>query len=71
LIPDNREKYRDFSDFGIEVPTENPYIALNSGHLSHRNVLIVAMANKLARIAWAVLSSGEEYQPCAPARAAA
>ena len=29
LIPDNREKYRDFSDFSIEVPTENPYIALN------------------------------------------
>jgi transposase len=27
-----------------------------------RNVLIVAMANKLARIAWAVLSSGEEYR---------
>jgi transposase len=38
---------------------------------AHRNVLIVAMANKLARIAWAVLSSGEEYRPCAPARAAA
>jgi hypothetical protein len=30
---------------------------------AHRNVLIVAMANKLARIAWAVLSSGEEYRP--------
>ncbi len=27
-----------------------------------RNVLIVAMANKLARIAWAVLSSGEPYR---------
>jgi transposase len=27
-----------------------------------RNVLIVAMANKLARIAWAVLSSGEDYR---------
>jgi len=38
---------------------------------AHRNVLIVAMANKLARIAWAVLSSGEEYRPCAAARAAA
>jgi hypothetical protein len=32
---------------------------------AHRNVLIVAMANKLVRIAWAVLSSGEEYRPCA------
>jgi transposase len=30
-----------------------------------RNVLVVAMANKLARIAWAVLSSGNEYRPVA------
>jgi transposase len=37
---------------------------------AHRNVLIVAMANKLARIAWAVLSSGEEYRPYAAAIAA-
>jgi len=28
-----------------------------------RNVLIVAMANKLARITWAGLSSGESYRP--------
>src|SRR5258707_10360971 len=28
-----------------------------------RNVLVVAMANKLARIAWAVLSSGNDYRP--------
>ena len=27
-----------------------------------RNVWIVAMANKLARIAWAVLSSGQDYK---------
>jgi len=27
-----------------------------------RNVLIVAMANKLSRIAWAVLSTGEDYR---------
>ena len=27
-----------------------------------RNLLIVAIANKLARIAWAVLSSGEDYR---------
>jgi transposase len=27
-----------------------------------RNKVIVAIANKLARIAWAVLSSGEVYQ---------
>jgi transposase len=28
-----------------------------------KNVVIVAMANKLARIAWAVLSSGNDYRP--------
>jgi transposase len=28
-----------------------------------RNVLIVAVANKLARIAWAVLAKGESYRP--------
>jgi transposase len=27
-----------------------------------RNVLIIAMANKLARIAWAVLSTGQDYR---------
>ena len=32
-----------------------------------KNVVVVAMANKLARIAWAVLSSGEEYRPMAKA----
>ena len=31
-----------------------------------RNVVIVATANKLARISWAVLSSGNDYQPDAP-----
>jgi transposase len=35
-----------------------------------RNVLVVAMANKLARIAWAVLSTGEEYRPGAIAAGA-
>ena len=30
-----------------------------------KNVVVVAMANKLARIAWAVLSSGEDYRPTA------
>jgi transposase len=33
----------------------------------HRNIVVVAMANKLARIAWAVLSSGNEYRPAAVA----
>ena len=32
-----------------------------------KNVVVVAMANKLARIAWAVLSSGEDYRPTATA----
>jgi transposase len=35
-----------------------------------RNVLVVAMANKLARIAWAVLSSGEDYRPAVSIAAA-
>jgi hypothetical protein len=30
-----------------------------------KNVVVVAMANKLARIAWAVLSTGEDYTPSA------
>jgi transposase len=34
---------------------------------AHRNVVIVAMAHKLARITWAVLSSGERYRPVAVA----
>jgi hypothetical protein len=32
--------------------------------------VVVAMANKLARIAWAVLSSGEDYRPVANSLAA-
>jgi hypothetical protein len=40
---------------------------LRGSERSHlRNVqlsVVVAMANKLARIAWAVLSSGEDYRP--------
>ena len=32
---------------------------------AHKNVVVVAMANKLARIAWAILSSGNEYRPTA------
>jgi transposase len=28
-----------------------------------KNVVVVAMANRLARIAWSVLSSGENYRP--------
>ena len=35
-----------------------------------KNVVVVAMANKLARIAWAVLSTGEDYNPGALVTAA-
>jgi len=34
---------------------------------AHKNIVVVAMANKLARIAWAVLSSGNEYRAIATA----
>ena len=33
---------------------------------SHYNVVGVALANKLARMAWAVLARGEAYRPPAP-----
>lgn len=36
---------------------------------SHRNVAVVALANKMVRICWKVLTSEEEYQPY-PARVA-
>ena len=39
-----------------------PWIAQASRRL-HRNMLAIALANKLARIAWAVLARGHEYQP--------
>jgi transposase len=32
------------------------------GARAPKNVVVVAMANKLARIAWAVLSSGNDYR---------
>jgi transposase len=34
------------------------------------NVVITAAANKLSRIAWAVLSSGQDYRPAVSAMAA-
>jgi len=36
-----------------------------------KNVVVVAIANKLARIAWAVLSSGTDYRPSVNVVAAA
>ncbi len=38
---------------------------------AHRNVVCVALANKLARIAWAVLATGQAYRPPAPTAVAA
>jgi hypothetical protein len=34
-----------------------------AGRRLHRNMLVIALANKLARIAWAVLARGHAYQP--------
>jgi transposase len=39
-----------------------PWIEQASKRL-HRNMLAIALANKLARIAWAVLARGRPYQP--------
>ena len=39
-----------------------PWIERASKRL-HRNMLAIALANKLARIAWAVLARGHAYQP--------
>ena len=40
-----------------------PWIERASLRLTHRNLLATALANKLARIAWAVLARGHDYQP--------
>src|SRR6266704_2506075 len=46
-----------------------PWIEQASKRL-HRNMLAIALANKLARIAWAVLARGRAYQPRISADAA-
>jgi transposase len=46
-----------------------PWIEQASKRL-HRNMLAIALANKLARIAWAVLARGGTYQPRITAHAA-
>jgi hypothetical protein len=43
---------------------------LGSSKRLHRNMLAIALANKLARIAWAVLARGRAYQPRIDADAA-
>jgi transposase len=46
-----------------------PWLEAASRRL-HRNVLAVALANKLARIAWSVLHHGDDYQSALPAQSA-
>ena len=46
-----------------------PWLETASRRL-HRNVLAVALANKLARIAWSVLHHGDDYQSALPAQSA-
>ena len=45
------------------MPALWPWIEKASQRLAHRNLLAIALANKLARIAWAVLARGRDYQP--------
>jgi transposase len=45
-----------------------PWLEAASKRL-HRNVLAIALANKLARIAWSVLYRAHGYEPAMPARA--
>ena len=40
-----------------------PWIEQASKRLPHRNLLAIALANKLARIAWAVIARGRHYEP--------
>ena len=42
-----------------------PWIERAAKRMAHRNLLATALANKLARIAWAVLARGHEYRPIA------
>lgn len=42
-----------------------PWIERAAKRMTHRNLLATAPANKLPRIAWAVLARGHEYQPIA------
>ena len=42
-----------------------PWIERAAKRMAHRNLLATALANKLARIAWAVLARGQAYRPIA------
>jgi transposase len=44
-----------------------PWIERAAKRMAHRNLLATALANKLARIAWAVLARGHAYRPIATA----
>jgi len=50
-----------------QAPGLSAWLAQLAGR-THRNVAAVALANKLARIAWAVLANEERYQPQALTR---
>ena len=45
------------------MPALWPWLEQASKRLVHRNLLAIALANKLARIAWAVLARGRDYEP--------
>ena len=51
------------------VERETPHGRWARGLLAraHKNVVVVALANKLARIAWAVLARGRTYEAAAAA----
>jgi transposase len=54
----------------LRVKREGSYLGQWMGGFESRaarNVVIVATANKVARISWAVLSSGHDYRPMHPA----
>jgi transposase len=45
----------------ITCPSAKPWLEAAKKRL-HRNVLAVALANKLARIAWSVLARGRNFE---------
>ena len=49
------------------VPDRLSAWALQLEHMRGHNKAAVALANKMARIAWAVWKTGRPYHPCAAA----